>query len=79
MSKNLWTREELILAFNLYLKIEFGKTHKGNPEVIAQFKKPNAQTHIRFLPANEPRLKKPKELFFANASQKYRKNKVYSK
>lgn len=33
--KNLWTREELILAFNLYLKIEFGKTHKGNPDVIA--------------------------------------------
>ncbi|MGO4820074.1 MULTISPECIES: HNH endonuclease [unclassified Flavobacterium] len=35
MSKvRLWTREELILAFNLYLKIEFGKTHKGNPQVI---------------------------------------------
>lgn len=33
--QRLWTREELILAFNLYLKIEFGKTHKGNPEVIA--------------------------------------------
>jgi putative restriction endonuclease len=33
--KNLWTREELILAFNLYLKIEFGKTHKGNPKIIA--------------------------------------------
>ncbi|WP_426094043.1 HNH endonuclease [Flavobacterium sp. DSR2-3-3] len=33
--KNLWTREELILAFNLYLKIEFGKTLKGNPKVIA--------------------------------------------
>jgi len=30
----LWTREELILAFNLYLKIEFGKTHKGNPKII---------------------------------------------
>lgn len=33
--QRLWTREELILAFNLYLKIEFGKTHKGNPQVIA--------------------------------------------
>ncbi|MBU1052725.1 MAG: HNH endonuclease [Proteobacteria bacterium] len=32
-SKN-WTREELILAFNLYLKLPFGKMHKGNPEVI---------------------------------------------
>ncbi|TDB59132.1 HNH endonuclease [Arundinibacter roseus] len=29
-----WTREELILAFNLYLKLPFGKMHKGNPEVI---------------------------------------------
>ncbi len=34
MPKNLWTREELILAFNLYLKIEFGKTHSSNLEVI---------------------------------------------
>lgn len=32
--QKLWNREELILAFNLYLKIEFGKTHKNNPEVI---------------------------------------------
>lgn len=29
-----WTREELILAFNLYLKLSFGKMHKGNPDVI---------------------------------------------
>lgn len=29
-----WTREELILAFNLYLKLPFGKMYKGNPEVI---------------------------------------------
>lgn len=28
-----WTREELVLAFNLYLKLDFGKMHKGNPEV----------------------------------------------
>lgn len=35
LKQRLWTREELILAFNLYLKIEFGKTHKSNPEVIA--------------------------------------------
>ncbi|MBC3784995.1 HNH endonuclease [Spirosoma utsteinense] len=28
-----WTREELILAFNLYLKLPFGKMHKGNEEV----------------------------------------------
>jgi len=30
----LWTRDELILAFNLYLKISFGKTHSGNPKII---------------------------------------------
>lgn len=34
-SKNLWSREELILAFNLYLKLPFGKHHKGTPEIIA--------------------------------------------
>jgi putative restriction endonuclease len=34
MIKNLWTREELILAFNLYLKLPFGKMHKQNPEII---------------------------------------------
>ncbi len=28
-----WTREELILAFNLYLKLPFGKMHKGNEDV----------------------------------------------
>ena len=34
MKKRIWTREELILAFNLYLKLPFGKMHKGNPEII---------------------------------------------
>lgn len=34
MPKNLWTREELILAFNLYLKLPFGKMHKHNPDII---------------------------------------------
>ncbi|OIQ19281.1 MAG: restriction endonuclease [Flavobacterium sp. MedPE-SWcel] len=34
MAKKLWTREEMILALNLYQKIEFGKTHKNNPEII---------------------------------------------
>lgn len=33
-SKRLWTRDELILAFNLYLKIPFGKMHRGNPRII---------------------------------------------
>ena len=34
MTKNLWTREELILAFNLYLKLPFGKMHKRTPDII---------------------------------------------
>lgn len=35
MSKkqNLWTREELIITFNLYLKLTFGQLHKRRPEV----------------------------------------------
>ncbi len=32
--KNNWSREELILAFNLYLKIPFGKISYRTPEVI---------------------------------------------
>jgi putative restriction endonuclease len=32
--RKLWTREELILAFNLYLKLPFGKMHKHTPEII---------------------------------------------
>ena len=34
MAKNLWTREEMILAFNLYLKLPFGKMGSTHPEVI---------------------------------------------
>lgn len=30
-----WTREELILAMNLYCKLPFGKLHSGNPDVIS--------------------------------------------
>lgn len=33
-ARNLWTKEELILAFNLYLKLPFGKMHKHTPEII---------------------------------------------
>lgn len=29
-----WTREEHILAFNLYLKIPFGTIHMRNPRVM---------------------------------------------
>lgn len=32
--RKLWTREELILVFNLYLKLPFGKMYTKTPEVI---------------------------------------------
>lgn len=32
--QKLWTREELILAINLYCKIPFGKIHNSNPRVV---------------------------------------------
>ncbi len=35
MASNKWTREELILAFNLYCKIPFGTIHIHNPQIIA--------------------------------------------
>jgi putative restriction endonuclease len=34
-TKSLWTREELIVALNLYLKLPFGKLHTGTPEIVA--------------------------------------------
>lgn len=35
MPRRDWTRDELILAMNLYCQLPFGRMHKGNPEVIA--------------------------------------------
>lgn len=32
--QKLWTRDELILAINLYCKLPFGKMHKGNTNII---------------------------------------------
>ena len=34
MERRNWSREELILAFNLYLKLPFGKMHSRNADVI---------------------------------------------
>ena len=34
MERKLWSREELILVFNLYLKLPFGKMHTRTPEII---------------------------------------------
>jgi len=34
MPRHEWTREELIIAFNLYCKIPFGRIHTRNPLII---------------------------------------------
>ena len=34
MKRRLWSKDELILAFNLYLKLPFGKMHRSNPDII---------------------------------------------
>jgi putative restriction endonuclease len=34
MSNKNWTRDELLLAFNLYCRTPFGRLHKSNPEII---------------------------------------------
>jgi putative restriction endonuclease len=34
MARHDWTREELIVAFNLYCKIPFGRIHMRNPLII---------------------------------------------
>ncbi len=34
MERKLWTRDELIVVFNLYLKLPFGKMHTRTPEII---------------------------------------------
>jgi putative restriction endonuclease len=34
-----WTRDELLLAFNLYCRTPFGRLHRNNPEIILLAKK----------------------------------------
>lgn len=34
-----WTRDDLIIAFNLYCRMPFGRIHKSNPEIIRISKK----------------------------------------
>ena len=34
MSNNKWTREELILALDLYYRLPFGRLNRSTPEVI---------------------------------------------
>ena len=35
MVRQAWTRNELIVAFNLYCQTAFGRLHNRNPEIIA--------------------------------------------
>jgi putative restriction endonuclease len=35
ITNRLWTRDELIIAFNLYCKIPFGQIDQRNPAIIA--------------------------------------------
>jgi len=34
-TNRLWTRDELIVAFNLYCKLEFGQIDQNNPAIVA--------------------------------------------
>ena len=34
MARDLWTRDEMILVLNLYLKLPFGKMDSRNPEEL---------------------------------------------
>jgi putative restriction endonuclease len=34
MNSNRWSKEELIVALNLYLRIPFGKIHSHNPDIM---------------------------------------------
>jgi predicted restriction endonuclease len=33
-ARNSWTRQQLLVAFNLYCQVPFGKMHSRNPEII---------------------------------------------
>ena len=35
MIRRSWTRQELILTFNVYCKLPFGQLHNRNPEIIS--------------------------------------------
>jgi len=32
--RKVWSRDELLVAFNAYCRIPFGRLHSGNPEII---------------------------------------------
>ncbi|MGE0607106.1 MAG: HNH endonuclease [Pirellulales bacterium] len=35
MPRRLWTRDETLVAFNIYCRTPFGKLHKSNPDILA--------------------------------------------
>lgn len=35
MTRRGWSRDELLLAFNLYCKTPFGRLHRNNPDIVA--------------------------------------------
>src|SRR4051812_31367809 len=34
MERRKWTRDQLIVCFNLYCKLPFGQLHRGNPSIM---------------------------------------------
>lgn len=34
MTRRPWTRDELLIAFNLYCKTPFGRLHRNNPDIV---------------------------------------------
>lgn len=41
MTHRGWTRDELLLTFNLYCRTPFGRLHRSNPEIVALAQKLN--------------------------------------
>jgi putative restriction endonuclease len=41
LTRQSWTKDELLLTFNLYCRTPFGRLHKNNPEIIALAQKLN--------------------------------------
>jgi len=35
VTRRAWTRDELLVAFNLYCRMPFGRLHRNNPDIIA--------------------------------------------
>jgi len=41
LTRKGWTRDELLLTFNLYCRTPFGRLHRNNPEIVALAQKLN--------------------------------------